>query len=104
MNDKQKVRWDLLVRDCKDSYYQSINVGGKFLRSIIVLVDEMLKTHKYTEVDLQEFAEWTSEGNWAYIKESRLWHKFDCVGRNAKVFTSSDLMIQWEIETGRREK
>jgi hypothetical protein len=43
MNDKQKQRWDLLVRDCRDSYYNHINVGGKFTRSVIIAADEILQ-------------------------------------------------------------
>lgn len=40
MNDQHKARWKVLVKDCQENKYSSINVAGKTVREAIIAADE----------------------------------------------------------------
>jgi hypothetical protein len=85
----------------------NVNIAREinFMVTQLIVAVEKEVENKYTDTDLQEFAEWCGMGPWIRIKGTNNWFSYpDGKFENRKIKTTSDLQIEWEIETGRRVK
>ena len=69
-----------------------------FRKNEVAALIEMSKM--YTEKDLCEFSEWCSKNFWHYVEQKNGWININ----KSENKTTSQLIEQWEIETGRRKE
>ena len=58
------------------------------------------KAEEQYNKDLSEFAEWCPKNGWKYNPMTEDWYHYYDVQRE----TTSQLLLDWELETGRRPK
>jgi hypothetical protein len=80
----------------------NVNIAREinFMVTQLIVAVEKEVENKWTDTDLQEFAEWCSRKGYEYIWEDKTWldhyHNIN--------YTTSKMQEMWEIETGRRPK
>ena len=82
-----------------------LNQRPEIQREMMKMFEKMPKMNdfiekKWTDTDLSEFAEWCSKNFWHYVEQKNGWININ----KSENKTTSQLIEQWEIETGRRKE
>ena len=80
------------------------DIFDEYIDAFIAGANYVNEKQKYNEVDLSEFAEWTSKNRWTYVLGTRVLTAYWRNPKHYKFKNTSDLVKLWKIETGRRKE